>query len=100
MNVLKAVLKVARHLIERAAAVAVLTFGAVLVMRGETELGVVVASMSGLRQVQGPWSELLDFYRRLADARVKYRLVRAAISGTATGEMVPTVEEARRAATP
>jgi ABC-type bacteriocin/lantibiotic exporter with double-glycine peptidase domain len=99
MNVLKAALKVARHIIERAAAVAVLAFGAVLVVRGETELGVVVAFLSGLRQVQGPWSELLDFYRRLADARVKYRLVRAAIAGTTPGDSVPTVAEVRRVAT-
>lgn len=98
MNVLKSVLKIARHLIERAAMVAVLAFGAVMVVRGETELGVVVAFLSGLRQVQGPWSELLDFYRRLADARVKYRLVHAAITATTPAGSVPGVAEARRLA--
>jgi ABC-type bacteriocin/lantibiotic exporter with double-glycine peptidase domain len=97
MNVLKALLKVARHLIERAATVVVLGWGAVMVVNGETELGVVVAFLSGLRQVQGPWSELLDFYRRLADARVKYRLVRAAILD-GRGAALPGVAEARRIA--
>jgi ABC-type bacteriocin/lantibiotic exporter with double-glycine peptidase domain len=98
MNVLKSVLKVARHLIERAGSVAVLAFGAVMVVRGETELGVVVACLSGLRQVQGPWSELLDFYRRLADARVKYRLVLGAIVARAPGDSLPSLAEARRLA--
>jgi ABC-type bacteriocin/lantibiotic exporter with double-glycine peptidase domain len=80
MNALKAVLKIARHLIDRAATVAVLGLGAFMVIRGDTELGVVVAFISALRQIQGPWGELLDFYRRLADAQVKYRLVRQAIA--------------------
>ncbi len=57
MNALKAVLKIARHVIDRAATVAVLGLGAVMVMRGQTELGVVVAFLSALRQIQGPWSE-------------------------------------------
>jgi ABC-type bacteriocin/lantibiotic exporter with double-glycine peptidase domain len=98
MNALKAALKVARHVIERAATVATLAFGAVMVVNGETELGVVVAFLSGLRQVQGPWGELLDFYRRLADARVKYRLVRGAITDIGPGPSVPGVAEARRVA--
>ena len=98
MNVLKAVLKVARHVIERAATVVVLALGAVMIVNGETELGVVVAFLSGLRQVQGPWSELLDFYRRLADARVKYRLVRGAITAVLPGASLPGVSEARRVA--
>lgn len=79
MNALKAALKIARHVIDRAAAAAVLGLGAVMVIRGKTEIGVVVAFLSALRQIQGPWGELLDFYRRLADAQVKYRLVRQAI---------------------
>jgi hypothetical protein len=58
-----------------------------MVIRGETELGVVVAFLSALRQIQGPWGELLDFYRRLADAQVKYRLVRQAIAAPRPPEL-------------
>jgi ABC-type bacteriocin/lantibiotic exporter with double-glycine peptidase domain len=80
MNALKSLLKVVRHVIDRAAVAAVLGLGAFMVIRGETEIGVVVAFLSALRQIQGPWGELLDFYRRLADAQIKYRLVRQAIA--------------------
>lgn len=79
MNVLKALLKVIRNLIENFADLALLGVGALMVMRGQTEIGVVVAFMSGIRQIRGPWSELLDFYRLLSDALVKHRLVQAAI---------------------
>jgi ABC-type bacteriocin/lantibiotic exporter with double-glycine peptidase domain len=90
MNVLKAVLKLARHVIDRAATVAVLGIGAVMVIDGRTEIGVVVAFLSAIRQIQGPWGELLDFYRRLADAQIKYRLVRQAI-GASVPPTLPAV---------
>lgn len=77
MHFLKALLKVTRNLIDHAADLAILGVGALMVMRGQTELGVVVAFMSGVREVRRPWGELLDFYRLLADARVKHKLVRA-----------------------
>lgn len=80
MVVLKAALKVSRNLIDHLADVALLTFGTVLVMRGEAQIGVVVAFLSGLRMIRAPWGELVSYYRRLADAAVKYDLVRAAIT--------------------
>jgi len=75
MNALKALFKVARNLIDHLAELAVLAIGAVMVMDGSTELGVIVAFLSGLRQLRDPWSELVGFYRRWVDARVKYKLV-------------------------
>lgn len=87
MNALKALLKLARHVIDRGATVAVIGLGAFMVIRGETEIGVVVAFLSALRQIHGPWSELLDFYRRLANAQVKYRLVRQAIGARVPPEL-------------
>lgn len=75
MNRLKAGLKVIRNLIDSVAEIAVLVIGAWMVTTGATELGVVVAFMTALRRVREPWSELVSFYRRLADARVKYRLI-------------------------
>ncbi|MEM7498570.1 MAG: ABC transporter ATP-binding protein [Pseudomonadota bacterium] len=74
-NTLKAALKALRKLLERGADIAVLAVGALLVMQGEIGLGLVVAFLSGLREVRGPWSELVSFYRRLTDAQVKYLLV-------------------------
>lgn len=80
MVTLKALLKVSRNLIDHLADVAVLTFGTVLVMRGEVQIGVVVAFLSGLRMIRAPWGELVGYYRRLADASVKYDLVRLAVA--------------------
>jgi len=75
MNFLKALLRVTRNLIDHSAEIAVLGFGVWMVTHGETKIGVVVAFLSGLRQLRDPWSELVSFYRRLVNARVKYRLV-------------------------
>jgi len=77
MNLLKAGLKVSRNLIDNIAEIAVLAVGASMVAAGTTELGIVVAFLAALRRVREPWSELVGFYRRLTDARVKYRLIHA-----------------------
>jgi hypothetical protein len=44
---------------------------------------VIVAFLRGLKEIRGPWAELVNFYRRLADARVKYHLVTRAMNGDA-----------------
>ncbi|GMG81042.1 hypothetical protein LNKW23_02540 [Paralimibaculum aggregatum] len=81
MNFYKALLKVLRNLIDHCADIAIITVGAWLAIRGEIQIGVIVAFLSGLREVRGPWGELVSFYRRLADAGVKYRLLRKAMNG-------------------
>lgn len=79
MNVFKAALKAFSKLVEKSAVVVVLMVGGAMVIAGETTLGVVVAFLSGFRQLRPSWDELLVFYRNLADAFVKYRLIRAAM---------------------
>ncbi len=83
MNVLKALLKVANNLIMHAATISVLGFGGILVIRGEIGIGLIVAFLSGMRQIDEHWGELLDFYRRYTDAKVKYRLVTGTLGGEA-----------------
>ncbi len=83
MNLLKGLLKTLRNLIDHAADIAIIAVGAGLVIEGEIGVGVIVAFLSGLREVRGPWGELVSFYRRVADATVKYRLVRRAMNGDA-----------------
>lgn len=90
MNRLKSMLKVGRNLVDYLAEIAVLIVGAAMVMAGETELGVVVAFLSGVRQLRDPWSELVSFYRRLADARVKYRLVYGVLKAEGPGAARPS----------
>lgn len=95
-SVLKALLKSMRNMINHVADIAVIAFGATLVIHGEIEIGVVVAFLSGLREVRGPWGELVSFYRRFADATVKYTLVRTAMNGgsdalaVAVSDQIPT----------
>lgn len=75
MNALKAFLKIANNLIMHAAIIAVIGYGGLLVIRGEIGVGLIVAFLTGMRQIDEHWAELLDFYRRFTDARVKFRLV-------------------------
>jgi ABC-type bacteriocin/lantibiotic exporter with double-glycine peptidase domain len=86
MNLLKALLKAIRNIIERLADVLVLGVGAAMVIRGDATLGVVVAFLAALRELRGPWTELVDFYRRFSDAFIKHRLVVDAI-GNRDGRM-------------
>jgi ABC-type bacteriocin/lantibiotic exporter with double-glycine peptidase domain len=79
MNVLKGLLRIANNLIMHAATIAVLGYGGWLVIQGDVGIGLVVAFLTGLRQIDEHWSELLDFYRRYTDARVKYRLVKGVL---------------------
>ncbi|MEM6668370.1 MAG: ABC transporter transmembrane domain-containing protein [Pseudomonadota bacterium] len=81
MNILKALLKVIRNLIAHAADIAVLIIGGWMVVQGQIGLGVIVAFLAGLRELRDPWSDLVSFYRRWTDARVKYRLVVGAMNG-------------------
>ncbi|MDN3722514.1 hypothetical protein QW131_32925 [Roseibium salinum] len=53
----------------------VLMVGGWLVIQGQTEIGTIVAFMSGYERMTGPARELLNFYRRLAMMRVQYRLI-------------------------
>jgi ABC-type bacteriocin/lantibiotic exporter with double-glycine peptidase domain len=75
MNVLKALLKIINNLIMHAATIAVIGYGGYLVIKGDIGVGLIVAFLTGLRQIDEHWGELLDFYRRYTDARVKFLLV-------------------------
>lgn len=79
MNALKVVMKLIKHVIDHAADVAVLVVGAWLVIKGQTEIGVVVAFLAGMRELREPWGELIGFYRRWEDARTKLDLIRSAL---------------------
>jgi ABC-type bacteriocin/lantibiotic exporter with double-glycine peptidase domain len=55
--------------------VGILFVGGLFVMRGSTEVGTVVAFISGLTKVNDPWNDLVNFFRDMTNARVKYRLI-------------------------
>ena len=57
-------------------AVFVLLFaGGVLVLNGKTEIGIVVAFISGLDRVLEPWREMIAFVRSTSAARVQFDLI-------------------------
>ena len=55
--------------------IGVLAIGGWFLLRGETEVGTVVAFVSGLARTNDPWNDLVDFFRNLANAGVKYALI-------------------------
>lgn len=90
MNVFKAALKAFLKLSDNLAVIVMLGLGGVMVVRGETSLGVIVAFLEGLRRVREPWDGLITFYRGFADAQIKYRLVLSAMGQTV--EVDPDVD--------
>jgi ABC-type bacteriocin/lantibiotic exporter with double-glycine peptidase domain len=54
---------------------AILAFGGYSVVTGQTEVGTVVAFMSGLAQINDPWGDLVNWFRDLNLTRTKYGLI-------------------------
>lgn len=66
--------------------VGILFVGGWFVMLGKTEVGTVVAFISGLAKVNDPWNDLVVFFRDMTNARVKYRLIAGALDDQDPGE--------------
>lgn len=62
--------------INGAGTVAVLMLGGWLVLHGRTDVGTVVAAVSGLGRIQGPTAFLIAFYRQVSANRIKFELLR------------------------
>lgn len=71
----KFTMKALVNLLNAAAPLAVLVFGGLMVIRGETSLGVIVAFMTGFERLSNPLRELLTLYRQTAQARVQHDMV-------------------------
>lgn len=50
----------------------VFIFGGILILRGELELGAMVAFLSAQEKLYDPWKELVDYYQVYQDAQVRY----------------------------
>ena len=68
--------KFAISAITGAGTVGVLFLGGWYVLKGETDVGTVVAAVMGLSRLQGPTSFLIAFYRQISATRVKYELLK------------------------
>jgi ABC-type multidrug transport system fused ATPase/permease subunit len=60
-----------------------LALGGWYVLEGRTELGTVVAFISGLAKLNDPWGDLVNWFRDMTVNRVKYRLLAAALRAQA-----------------
>jgi ABC-type multidrug transport system fused ATPase/permease subunit len=51
------------------------SFGGILVINGQLDLGALVAVLAANKDLAAPWKELLTHYQRREDARIKYEQV-------------------------
>jgi ABC-type bacteriocin/lantibiotic exporter with double-glycine peptidase domain len=68
--------------------VGILLVGGWFVMQGKTEVGTVVAFISGLTKINDPWNDLVTFFRDMTNARVKYQLIAKVLDDQDPGEVV------------
>ena len=50
-----------------------------MVLSGKTEIGIVVAFISGLDRVVDPWRELIAFVRSTSAAKVQFDLIESTL---------------------
>jgi ABC-type multidrug transport system fused ATPase/permease subunit len=70
------------NLLHHFAVAAVLGVGGYMVVKGETEVGSIVAFLSGLAKINDPWGDLVDWFRQLRVTQAKYALLRDAITAS------------------
>ena len=63
-------------IINGAGTVVVFLIGGAFVLKGQTDVGTVVAATLGLNRLHGPTAFLIAFYRQVSANRVKYELLR------------------------
>jgi ABC-type bacteriocin/lantibiotic exporter with double-glycine peptidase domain len=76
---LKFGLKALLNLLDHMADLAVLGAGGYMVIQGETQVGVVVAFLSGLSQLRSPWRTLVSYFRVSSDAQLRFKLLQERI---------------------
>lgn len=74
-------MKFLNNLIGHLGPLSILMVGGWMVIQGESEIGTIVAFISGYERMINPARELLNFYRSLSAMRVQHQLVRDAASG-------------------
>lgn len=77
---LKFGLKAVLNLTEHFSVIGILFVGGWLAISGDTQVGTVVAFLSGLQRLRNPWRDLVAYYRAATDAHVKYDLVRRGVA--------------------
>jgi ABC-type bacteriocin/lantibiotic exporter with double-glycine peptidase domain len=69
--------------------VAILTVGAWFVLHGSTQIGTIIAFVSGLRNVNDPWGDLVNWFQNVWVTKTKYDMVLNGVSQIATPQAAP-----------
>ena len=56
--------------------IGILAVGAWLLLHGRTDVGTIVAFISGLALMNDPWRDLVNYFRDLTNAGLKYRMIK------------------------
>ena len=62
--------------------IGILGVGGWMVLEGRTEVGTIVAFLSGLNRMNSPWRDLMTWLREVTNAGTKYRLIVEQLKGT------------------
>ena len=63
------------NLFHQLGTIGILAVGGWLLLQGKTEMGTIVAFISGINRMNDPWGDLVNYFRDLTNAGVKYRLI-------------------------
>jgi ABC-type multidrug transport system fused ATPase/permease subunit len=72
-NLFKSAVKVTNNLFTSLGPVVIFVLGGYLTMRGQLELGALVAFLSAQEKLYDPWKELIEFYQVHQDGSVAYQ---------------------------
>lgn len=73
---LKFGLKALLNFLDHFADLIVLGMGGFMVINGDTQIGVVVAFLTGLDRLRSPWRTLISYFRVLSDAQLRFGMLR------------------------
>jgi len=78
------------NLLHQCGVIGILFVGGWFVIQGRTEVGTVVAFISGLNRVNDPWGDLVNYFRDMTNARVKFRLIATALDQNSIADRIAT----------
>jgi len=73
--ILKFLVKFLNNFIQQLGPFLFYSFGGYLVIKGELDIGTLMAAITAHKDLAAPWKELLNYYQHKEDARIKYEQV-------------------------
>lgn len=69
------------NLLHQLGTIGILAVGSWLLLNGRTEVGTIVAFIAGLHRMTDPWGDLVNYFRDLTNAGVKFAMIATALGG-------------------